>query len=317
MNMWRSHRASHPLAEGYAPAWASGWGQDRFGVFVEITVGKVRQALRWIPGGTYYMGSPKEENGRADWEWPRHLVTLNEGFWLADTPCTQEMWREVMGENPSEFVSPRRPVERVSWDDVQLFLGRLNERFPGLEVRLPSEAQWERACRAGSETATWLGDLDILGERNAPLLHEIAWYGGNSGDGYDLDRGRDSSGWKEKQFPHQKAGTRRVISKKPNPWGLYDMLGNVWEWCQDAYERSPQRKVGPRSDPMEPGEGSERVIRGGSWGDHARRVRAAYRYGLAPEVRFPDLGFRLSRGRGQGLPRSGDDGQERGLRAAG
>jgi formylglycine-generating enzyme required for sulfatase activity len=291
----------HPLVDGYPPSWARGWGQDRYGIFVEIAVGKVRQTLRWIPGGTFWMGSPENEAGRSEWEWPRHLVTLTDGFWLADTPCTQELWQEVMGKNPSEFVSPRRPVENVSWADTQVFLERLNERIPGLEAVLPTEAQWERACRAGTETATWLGDLEILGERNAPLLDGIAWYGGNSGVDWDLEKGRDSSGWKEMQFPHKRAGTRPVMLKKPNPWGLYDMLGNVWEWCSDWSARPQAGAQDPRTDPVGPAEGPERVFRGGSWYDHARFVRAAYRYWRHPDDRSSYLGFRLSRGRGPGL----------------
>ena len=290
----------HPLANGYPPPWARGWGQDRYGVFVEIVVGKVRQTLRWIPGGTFWMGSPEEEARRSDWEWPKHLVTLSEGFWLADTPCTQALWQEVMGENPSEFVSPQRPVENVGWGEVEKFLDRLNDRIPGLGAGLPTEAQWERACRAGTETATWLGDLEILGERNAPLLDEIAWYGGNSGVDFDLERGHDSSDWKEKQHPHELAGTRFVARKRPNPWGLYDMLGNVYEWCSDRYERPPSGGVSSRRDPPGPDEGSRRVFRGGSWGDLASNVRAAYRLGFLPDERYSYLGFRLSQGRGLG-----------------
>ncbi|MEM8993761.1 MAG: formylglycine-generating enzyme family protein, partial [Acidobacteriota bacterium] len=171
----------HPLSDGYPPTWASAWGQDRCGVWVEVEVGPVVQRLRWIPGGVFWMGSPDDEAGRADWEWPRHQVELAEGFWLADTPCTQELWQEVMGSNPSEFISPRRPVESISWDDCQQFLASLNERIPGLAAQLPTEAQWERACRAGTETPNWVGDLEVLGENNAPLLDSIAWYGGNSG----------------------------------------------------------------------------------------------------------------------------------------
>ncbi len=282
------------LITGNPPAWASGWGQDRHGVFVDFRVGTVRQRMRWIPSGTFLMGSPESEAGRYEREGPRHQVELTEGYWLADTPCTQALWQEVTGENPSRFQSPRRPVELVSWEDCQSFLETLNARRPGLEPRLPTEAQWERACRAGTDTATWLGDLEILGHRNAPLLDEIAWYGGNSGVDFDLDEGFDSSGWRQKQYAHKLAGTREVKLKRPNPWGLHDMLGNVWEWCSDSWaDRYPQ---GPRSDPTGPEEGARRVFRGGSWLAVARDVRAACRAWLPPGIRRRDLGFRLSRG---------------------
>jgi formylglycine-generating enzyme required for sulfatase activity len=136
-----------------------------------------------------------------------------------------------MGENPSRFQSPRRPGERVSWEDCQRFLEATEAQQPGLGFRLPTEAQWEYACRAGTVEATWKGDLEILGENNAPLLDEIAWYGGNSGTEFDLAEGHDSSGWPALQDPHEKAGTRMVQLKDQNPWGLYDLLGNVFEWC--------------------------------------------------------------------------------------
>ncbi len=286
---------THPLASGNPPAWARAWGQDRHGVFVELRVGTVKQRMRWIPPGTFMMGSPDSEAGRYEWEGPQHEVELTEGFWLADTPCTQELWREVMGgENPSRFQSSARPVEQVSWDDCKRFFGTVNERQSGLELRLPTEAQWEYACRAGTDGAIWLGDLEILGQNNAPLLDEVAWYGGNSGVEFDLEEGEGSSGWKEKQYPHTRAGTREVKLKRPNPWGLYDTLGNVWEWCGDFWaEDYPE---GRQTDPTGPKEGAERVIRGGSWYDHARDVRAAFRYWLPPGGRGPGLGFRLSRG---------------------
>jgi formylglycine-generating enzyme required for sulfatase activity len=276
----------HPLATGHPPSWARGWGQDRHGVFVEIKAGTVKQRLRWIPPGTFRLGSPESEAGRFEWEGPRHEVELNEGFWLADTPCTQELWQEVMGGNASRFKSARRPVESVSWDDCQSFLETLSAHQPGLELRLPTEAQWEYACRAGTETATWLGDLEILGANNAPVLDEIAWYGGNSGVRFELAEGHDSTEWPEKQHPHERAGTREVKLKRPNPWGLYDMLGNVWEWCSDGAIADPEEEA-------------VRVFRGGSWSAHARYVRAAYRNWYPRDARDEDLGFRVSRGQGR------------------
>ncbi|MCP5115866.1 MAG: formylglycine-generating enzyme family protein, partial [bacterium] len=147
----------HPLDTGCPPAWATEWGEDRYGVFVVFKVGDVRQRLRWIPPGIFRMGSPESEQGRWDDESPRHLVELTQGFWLADTPCTQEVWQEVMGDNPSRFNSARRPVEQVSWEDCRRFMEAINERLSGLDARLPTEAQWEYACR-GTAKKLWLTD---------------------------------------------------------------------------------------------------------------------------------------------------------------
>ena len=291
----------HPLASGLPPDWASEWGQDAHGVFVGFTVGEVTQRLRWIPPGRFWMGSPEGEPGRWDVEGPRHAVTIGEGFWLFDTPVTQALWVAVMGDNPSRFKSPERPVERVSFDDVRGFLGRVNELVRGLDLVLPSEAMWEYACRAGTATAVWTGPLEILGERNAPGLDPIAWYGGNSGHGFELEDGYDSSAWPEKQYPHSKAGTRPVGLKAANPWGLHDMLGNVWEWCaddwHDSYDGAPadgSAWLGPASKAGE----RSRVIRGGSWHFHARGVRAAFRGWIREGDRNGALGFRCARGQG-------------------
>ncbi|MFD1624880.1 formylglycine-generating enzyme family protein [Azospirillum griseum] len=283
----------HPLADGNPPDWASEWGQDRFGVFVAVTVADVTQRLRWIPPGRFMMGSPDDEPGRYDNEGPQHLVTISRGYWLFDTPCTQALWQAVMGGNPSNFQSPDRPVETVSWNDVQEFLGRTNERIPGLDLTLPTEAQWEHACRAGTATALYSGDIAILGESNAPALDPIAWYGGNSGVGFDLDNGVDSTDWPEKQHPHEKAGTRPVGRKRANPWGLHDTLGNVWEWCADGQRTyTPQ----PETDPRGPDSAdAERVLRGGSWLNYARFARAAWRDQILPDVRGGSIGFRCAR----------------------
>lgn len=284
----------HPLDRGHPPEWASGWGEDRFGPFVEFSVDDVVQPMRWIRPGRFWMGSPETEVGR-DTDELRHEVTITQGFWLADTPCSQALWQAVTGENPSRFVHPERPVEQVSFEDVESFLERLGQRVPGLEPRLPTEAEWEHACRAGTETATYAGDLDLQGENNAPVLHDIAWYGGNSGVDFDLEDGVDSSGWKEKQFEHDKAGTRIVGSKESNPWGLYDMLGNVYEWCQDWYGPYDLRID---KDPTGLEKGSSRVFRCGAWYSAARDVRAACRGRNHPSLRRYSLGFRLARGQG-------------------
>jgi formylglycine-generating enzyme required for sulfatase activity len=200
-----------------------------------------------------------------------------------------------MGENPSRFKTPRRPVEQVSWEDCQRFLEKLNSQRPGLELRLPTEAEWEYACRAGTETATWLGDLEILGKHNAPLLDEIAWYGGNSGVDFDLDDGYDSSNWKGKQYPHTKTGTRPVKLKRANPWGLYDMLGNVWEWCQDPWHDNYRGALADGSAWESHDAAANRVLRGGSWYNGARVVRAASRLANHPDYRNDFIGFRCAR----------------------
>ena len=261
------------LRYGVPEPWAVEWGHDQYGMFMAFGVGDVVQRLRHIHPGRFLMGSPESELGRFDGEGPQHEVELSEGYWLADTPCTQALWESVMSQNPSDFVGPKHPVENVSWNDCQEFLRRLNEQVPGLHARLPSEAEWEYACRGGTSGATWVGELD--GDKTAKVLYPIAWYRGNS-------EGR----------------THPVGRKAANPFGLYDMLGNVWEWCQDVY--------GPYSaaaqvDPTGPTVGAERVVRGGSWYDYAWYVRAAYRYWGSPDGRYGFVGFRLARGQESGL----------------
>ncbi len=275
------------------PSWANAMGHDVYGPWAELLFQGVRQRLRWIPPGRFLMGSPENEPGRFDREGPRHEVNLSRGYWLFDTPCTQALWQAVMGDNPSRFQSPDRPVERVRFNRVQQFLARINEQVPGLELGLPNEAQWEYACRAGSETALYSGRIEILGYRNAPALDAIAWYGGNSGQGFDLKNGYDSSEWPEKQYAHEKAATRVVKLKSANAWGLYDMLGNVWEWCADGRRQYAAEDV---TDPEGPtGDGVLRVVRGGSWRGYARYARSAYRFWPPPDVRDVSLGFRCSR----------------------
>jgi formylglycine-generating enzyme required for sulfatase activity len=214
---------------------------------------------------------------------------------LSDTPFIQALWQAVMGSNPSHFQSPTRPVENVSWHDVQDFLAHINARIPGLDLVLPSEAQWEHACRAGTETAIYSGDLAILGENNAPALDPIAWYGGNSGVDFELGDGYDSSGWPKKQYPHTKAGTRPVKLKRANPWGLYDMLGNVREWCQDHWHDHYEGAPTDGSAWLSGDAGAPRVVRGGSWNYDARSVRAAYRYAYPLDFRNAYIGFRCAR----------------------
>jgi formylglycine-generating enzyme required for sulfatase activity len=329
--------SAHPLMYGAAPDWASGWGQDTYGVYVEFTVKDVTQRLRWVPMGAFLMGAPPREDatpakepdvprprtlldrllGRTsaqanagprpsavpaepsfDWEHPQHFVLIRQGYWLMDTPVTQGLYEAVAGENPSRFKSADRPVEQVSWEEAQAFILALNEQVAGLALRLPSEAEWEYACRAGTRTATYAGSMEIVGERNAPVLNDIAWYGGNSGVGFELADGHDSSGWKEKQFEHSTAGTRPVRLKKPNALGLYDMLGNVWEWCEDHWHGSYDGAPGDGRAWLDADADSAafRVIRGGSWLDFARSVRSASRYRFVPQFRSVSLGFRCARG---------------------
>ena len=227
------------------PAWASDAGQDKFGRWADFALSGVTQRMRWIEPGTFHMGSPEGEDGRFDDEGPRHEVRLTKGFWLCDTPVTQALWTAAMGNNPSHFKDPERPVESVSWDDVQQFLTKTNARIPGVGLGLPREAQWEYACRAGAAGANYA--------RGGQNLADIAWFSENSG-----------------------GETHPVATKPCNDWGLYDMLGNVWEWCADG-SRSYTAK--PVTDPAGPLNSASRALRGGSWDYGARRARAAGRVG--------------------------------------
>jgi formylglycine-generating enzyme required for sulfatase activity len=250
-------RTWHPLADGCPPAWVSSWGEDNHGPWCGFHIGRVVQCLRWIPPGRFWMGSPEDEEGRSRREGPRHVVTISQGYWLFDTPVTQELWQAVMGNNPSGFEGPRRPVEQVSWEDCQQFLGAVNERVDGLGLTLPSEAQWEYACRAGTQGVRY-DDLDA-----------IAWHEGNSED-----------------------QTHAVGEKQPNPWGLHDMLGNVYEWCHDGLREYTAAAV---TDPRGPTDaGAVRVLRGGTWFFPAQYVRAAFRDASLPGFRYRTFGFRCS-----------------------
>jgi len=210
--------------------------------------------LVWIPPGKFQMGSPEDDPEAFSDEKPRHLVTLTKGFWLGKYPVTQDEWQAVMGANPEFFKGPRRPVETVTWDECQEFCRKLSGLECGLTYRLPTEAEWEYACRAGTTTPRY-GDVDL-----------VAWHSGNSG-GESHDVGQ----------------------MQGNRWGLHDMLGNVWEWCQDLFSSYTDRAV---TDPCS-GVGTERVLRGGSWYYYAEACRSAYRLGNVPDSRLDNYGLRL------------------------
>ena len=246
-----------------------------------------------VPKGTFQMGSPPSEDGSEDNE-RQHEVTLTRDYYLGAFEVTQAQYEKVMGKNPSNFQgkeveqripakkhpqtgrtiedekiipvdSSNHPVERVSWEEAVEFCKKLSdlpeEKAAGRVYRLPTEAEWEYACRAGSKSAYGFGD-----ERDS--LDDYAWYGENG----------DSK-------------THPVGQKKPNAWGLYDMHANVWEWCSDWYGDYPK---GALSDPVGPREGSNRVYRGGCWCFEAAICRSAYRNRGYPSFRFDDRGFRLA-----------------------
>ncbi len=275
--------------------WATRFGWDGYGLFADFEASGATFAMRWIPPGEFMMGSPEDEPGRFDREGPQRRVTIGQGFWLGQTPVTQGQYGAVTGDRPSHFrhAGDRAPVEQVSWEDCREFCKRVAGKVGGakdsLDFRLPSEAEWEYACRAGTNTALYTGPLTIEGENHGPELDAIAWYGGNSG--VDYEGGHDSSDWLEKQHDHNRAGTHPVGLKACNPWGLYDVLGNVYEWCEDVWQDSYQGA--PDDGSAWHSEGRSRVYRGGGWALDARRCRCASRYGWRPGIRNDLVGFRL------------------------
>ena len=271
--------------------------------------GGVEMELVWCPAGSFEMGSPESsfwrgksgEAGRFKDE-TRHRVTLTKGFWLGRTEVTQGQWAAVMGYglkytfwdrlwDNAFAVGADYPMVRVSWDECVEFCRRLNAKAPGWgRFRLPTEAEWEYACRAGSKGATYAGDMEIKGENNAPVLDAIAWYGGNSSVGYS-GRGRETKAWPGKQYPGGKAGYRQVGGKGANAWQLCDMLGNVMEWCGDLYGAYPSADA---ADPSGAASGERRVTRGGSWNSSAKCCRSACRSGNIPSTRNACTGFRVA-----------------------
>jgi len=237
----------------------------RLGVPVEKAVDLgdgVKLELVLVPAGRFRMGSPAKEAWRGDDE-KQHWVMITRSFYIGKHEVTQEQWQKVMGTNPSSFKGAKNPVEQVSWDDCQEFLKELD----GLgkeqgQFRLPTEAEWEWACRAGTRTRFCSGDAD-------EALADYAWFDANAGN-----------------------STHPVGTRKPNAWGLCDMHGNVWEWCGDWYGESGGGWA-PQQDPAGPASGSLRVLRGGSGGDPPLVCRSAVRIRGTPAGRGDVFGFRV------------------------
>ena len=224
-----------------------------------LRVGNVVYNMKRVDGSTFTMGATAEMSELWANEKPPHKVTLS-SYSIGETEVTQALWQAVMGNNPSYFKGNDLPVDQVSWDNCQTFINKLNN-LTGRRFRLPTEAEWEFAARGGN----WSNHTKYSGSSS---LDEVAWYGGNSGD-----------------------KTHPVKTKKPNELGLYDMAGNVREWCQDwfgSYSSSSQY------NPTGPGSGSYRVYRGGGWHSTAGDCRSLIRYGYTPDVRCDNLGLRLA-----------------------
>ena len=242
----------------------------------------------WIKPGTFMMGSPEDELGRGRDE-TQHEVTLTQGYWLGKYEVTQAQYQAIMGTNPSYFKGADLPVEQVSWNDATNFCAKLTAReraagrLPvGYEYTLPTEAQWEYACRAGTTTALNSGK-NLSSEEKCPEMDEVGWYGYNTGE-YDSD-GKHAG----------KGKTYSVGQKLPNVWGLYDMHGNVYEWCLDWYgDGNGDYPASSVTDPTGDSTGTVRIVRGGCWGNYAYDCRSADRYSTYPIISGRSLGFRVA-----------------------
>ena len=270
----------------------------------EVRTLKSGITLCLIPPGQFRMGSPRNEAHRNDDEGMlpseesdivRPTIRMPLPFYISQTEITQAQWKRVMGSNPAimKGAGLNAPVESMTWNDCQDFLTKLCqlEQVPDGTYRLPTEAEWEYCCRAGTQTPTYTGTPELLGENNAPQLGELAWYAGNAGVSYD--GGWSSAEWPEKELDHRKAGTHPVAQKYPNAWGLYDMLGNVWEWCADRYNSN--YTSANATDPAGPDDGNARVCRGGGWYTTPSRCRTAERYRNSPLYCDSSLGLRIVR----------------------
>ena len=261
------------LALGVSLAMLAGlcaYGNEK-GEFIGVVTlpGGVQLKMIKVEPGSFMMGS---ENGDDD-EKPVHRVTLTKPYYLGETEVTQAQWRAVMGNNPSYFQGDDRPVEKVSWKDAVEFCQKLNDegRAPrGWKFTLPTEAQWEFACRAGTTTNYSYGDASDVEKMNF--------------DGYYPYDGGSKGVYRQETVAVKSLGYK-------NAWGFYDMHGNVYEWCLDWYKSYSSGAV---TDPQGPQSGSYRVLRGGGWGSIAQYCRSAYRHYLSPDYRYYYCGFRLA-----------------------
>ena len=240
-----------------------------------LTGGATIEMIQMNPG-TFMMGSPEGRSGGIFNPGPQHKVTITKGFYLGKYEVTQGQWESVMGTRPwagKPLVqeNPNHPAVWISWNDTQGFIQRLNEAAGSALYRLPTEAEWEYACRAGTTTRWSFGE-------NERLLKDYAWY---TADPHTLNL--------------SEMHALRVGTKKPNPWGLHDMYGNVQEWCQDWYSTT-YYSSSPAVDPQGATSGEDRVVRGGSFVLDARFVQSAARWHLPPSDSGSQVGFRLSRG---------------------
>ncbi len=259
----------------------TGCGSNETFVIKEINLEMVK-----CPEGSFMMGSPDEEHKttkeffniighkdafKFDYSEKLHLVTFTKPFYIGKYEVTQSQYSALMDKNPSEFIGANNPVEMVSYDDAKAFCDKMNLKYlnilpKGYKFDLPTEAQWEYACRAGTNTALNNGK-NLTKESACSNLDEVAWYSENSGK-----------------------TTHEVGQKKPNAWGIYDMHGNVWEWCRDWYGEYPKEDV---TDPTGAYSGYCRVYRGGSWNNYVSDCRSAYRNYSGPGNRDNGLGFRI------------------------
>ena len=230
-----------------------------FANVLPITVNGITFNMIKVDGGTFTMGATSEQENPHQFEEPTHQVTLS-SYYIGETEVTQELWKAVMGNNPSNFKGDNLPVEEVSWEDCQTFIGKLND-LTGKRFRLPTEAEWEYAARGGKRS----NHTQYSGSSN---IDDVAWYSGNSG-----------------------SKTHPVKTKKPNEFGLYDMSGNVNEWCQDWYGSYSSNA---QTNPTGPDSGSYRVFRGGTWSIFGWFCRSSFRGNSSPGYRGYGLGFRLA-----------------------
>jgi formylglycine-generating enzyme required for sulfatase activity len=245
---------------GVPPSWAEDWGRDAHGPWVRFRVPNtsITQLMRWCPPGTFTMGSSRSDE--IDHEGPRHRVTITQGFWMFDTVCTEALWFAVTGHSSGLRRGASYPVTNVTWNEVQHFVHRINGLLPGLCISLPSEARWEYACRAGTDSRYYF---------SCRITKDLACYASR--------------------------GPIQVRSLPSNAWGLHEMHGNVWEWCVDHWYSGYSGAPTDGAARVDREGTASRVYRGGSWSSNEDGVRASARSYGGPAQRDIDLGFRCVR----------------------